>query len=76
MGCEQCGICCVNNGLIPPVAWTDESVPEWLRLLVTRLRVLFPDSGNEHCIFLTDDMRCAIYEDRPAICRRFKCDTS
>jgi Fe-S-cluster containining protein len=25
------------------------------------------------CIFLGDDDRCTIYEDRPANCRRFEC---
>lgn len=37
------------------------------------------DDGNlvhadgERCPHLTEDLRCAIYEDRPTVCRTFDC---
>ncbi len=74
--CQQCGNCCVNNGLIPPlVDGFDEDVPEWLSCLVNRLRTEFGSvAENYPCVFLTDDMRCAIHEMcQPDVCSHFQC---
>ena len=75
MNCERCGTCCKNNGLIPPLLPGDES-PEWLQCLVNRLRTEFGATSEEYpCVFLTDDMRCAIYElERPRVCCEFSCN--
>ena len=75
--CRQCGDCCRNNGLIPP--WlpddpADEDTPEWLGVLVANLRDNFADVAEDyHCVFLTDDNRCAIHELKPNVCREFQC---
>ncbi len=75
--CNQCGFCCIKNGLIPPlVPGEGEEAPEWLVTLVNRLRAVFADEAEEHpCVFLTDDLRCAIHDmERPSVCREFLCD--
>jgi len=74
MACEQCGQCCVNNGLIPPTL-PGEEVPEWLATLVDRLRTEFAQYAEAYvCVFLTDDMRCAIHDMyKPQVCRDFSC---
>jgi len=77
--CKRCGTCCVNNGLIPPLLYGvndgDDDKPEWLKLLVHRLRRAFGDVAEDHppCIFLTEDNRCAIQKWKPAICAEFRC---
>ena len=74
MSCKTCGQCCINNGLIPPLCWPDEG-PEWLRDFYDRLPALLVDTAEEYpCVFLTDYRRCAIYRDRPAVCRDFSCE--
>jgi len=75
MPCNQCGQCCMNNGLIPPLVPREEA-PEWLWCLVNRLRREFSDTAEDYpCVFLTDDMRCAIHEmDRPSVCVGFVCE--
>lgn len=75
MPCHQCGQCCINNGLIPPLI-PDEEAPEWLWTLVKRLRAEFGGIAEDYrCVFLTEDMRCAIHEmERPKCCRDFLCD--
>jgi len=75
--CYRCGTCCINNGLIPP--WlSGEEVPEWLSCLVTRLRSYFADVAEEFpCVFLTDDLRCAIHDlAKPSVCAEFVCDSN
>lgn len=73
--CTQCGQCCINNGLIPPLI-PDEEAPEWLWCLVNRLRTEFAATAEDYtCVFLTDDLRCAIHEmDRPQVCVEFVCN--
>lgn len=76
--CQGCGKCCVNNGLIPPLLYQfegDPDAPEWLVVLVDRLRHNFASIAEEyHCVFLTDDMRCAIHDVcKPGVCRDFEC---
>ena len=74
MNCRQCGRCCVVNGLIPPVIRDDET-PEWLSCLVRRLGTEFGGvTENYQCVFLTDDLRCAIHEiAKPRVCVDFTC---
>ena len=75
MTCEQCGQCCLENGLIPQLV-SDEEAPEWLSCLVNRLQTEFGAIAKEYpCVFLTDDMRCAIHEmERPNVCVQFQCE--
>jgi len=74
MSCEQCGECCKNNGLIPPLI-PDEEAPEWLWCLVNRLRTEFGAVADKYpCVFLTDDLRCSIHTTgKPGVCARFVC---
>lgn len=75
ISCNQCGRCCIENGLIPPLV-PDEDAPEWLWCLVNRLRTHFAAIAEDFpCVFLTDDMRCSIHEmARPSVCVRFLCE--
>ena len=77
--CKLCGKCCMNNGLIPPVILVGESpdheLSAWLKQLVHSLCREFADVAEDHpCVFLTDDMKCAIHDlPRPTICEDFRC---
>ena len=64
-----------REGRTPPLI-PDEPALEWLSCLVNRLRTEFGATAEEYpCVFLTDDMRCAIYElERPRVCREFRCE--
>lgn len=33
--------------------------------------VVIPLGFDAHCVFLTHDFRCAIYDQRPEVCRQF-----
>ena len=78
--CRQCGQCCKNNGFVPPRLFDDErddDWPEWLVVLASRLKTFFvgDDALNYPCVFLTDDMRCAVHNVcKPVICRDFTCE--
>lgn len=77
MACKRCGQCCINNGLIPPLnPYGEEDAPEWLWTLVRHLRADVGDIAEDYpCVFLTDDMRCAIHDmAHPQLCREFLCD--
>ena len=73
--CERCGKCCKANGLIPPLL-PGEDAPLWLHALVDGLRDRLGKEAEYYssCVFLTGDRRCAIYEDRPVVCRDFDCE--
>ena len=81
MTCQRCGDCCRNNGLIPP-AGIDNDAPSWMRTLVHNLVTNFAYVDDEgeiparyHCVFLTDDRRCAVQDVyKPKVCRDFLCD--
>ena len=74
LACTQCGKCCLENGLIPPLIPTEEA-PEWLWCLVHRVRTEFGTTAEDYpCVFLTDDMRCTIHEiAKPDVCAQFTC---
>ncbi len=76
--CNQCGKCCISNGLIPPFLFGElgeDDPPEWLVVMVNRLRDSVAYVAEKYqCVFLTDDCRCAINEHKPMICRDFLCD--
>jgi Fe-S-cluster containining protein len=33
--------------------------------------MVFPQTGQNQCVFLSDNFHCQIYEDRPKTCREF-----
>lgn len=82
--CQQCGDCCRNNGLIPPYIARDvrdqtaesPDAPGWLVVLVYNLRTQLADVAEDyHCVFLTEDNRCAIHDvAKPDDCCGFSCD--
>lgn len=74
--CKQCGKCCGNNGLIPPLN-IDEAACLWLHVLVANLREHFGCVSEDWpCVFLTSDNKCAIHDGKPRICREFMCEVS
>lgn len=75
MTCKECGRCCVNNGLIPPLI-PGEAASDWLWCLVNRLRAEFGAIAEDFpCVFLTDGMQCSIHEQgKPQVCVDFACE--
>jgi Fe-S-cluster containining protein len=80
--CERCvAACCKQNGHDYAVLLEGDEARKFAAFSVTvRIetgtqlvseRVL--PYRNGRCIFLGDDDRCTIYDDRPANCRRFEC---
>jgi Fe-S-cluster containining protein len=45
------------------------------RMVVKEIEVgdgmIFPDTGTKQCVFLSQDLQCQIYEDRPKTCNEF-----
>lgn len=74
--CIRCGQCCIDNGLIPPAMTPEEGLSPWLNLLVGQLRKRIADDAEDWpCVFLADDCHgCLIYDDRPSLCQKFKCE--
>ena len=73
--CSKCGNCC--STLLP----LKSSEIARLRRLI-KARGIKPHEQPKvvvavdlTCPFLTDDNLCSIYDDRPFICRVFKCDS-
>lgn len=73
--CSKCGSCC--STLLP----LKESEIKRLRKII-KMRHLKPHEQPKvvmaidlTCPFLTDDNLCSIYDDRPWICKIFKCDS-
>ncbi len=50
---------------------TDE---DWIKLSYGRRKIGLRKKRNGRCIFLSDDMRCGVYEARPMSCRIFPVD--
>lgn len=83
--CVKCGACCCDDWdvlLDPSETDAYERRPHLLRLTVLytsrlgwELRFLKKRPGTGTCIALDGDIgnvRCAIYEDRPSLCRQFE----
>jgi Fe-S-cluster containining protein len=66
--CRSCGLCC-DGSLFGRVMFEgDERAPK------KHLRLLHDGRGFEQpCTALGHDRACAIYDERPAACRRFVC---
>lgn len=71
MKCEGCGLCCFLS--VELVAGMDD-VPDELTEVVDDdgYESLQMKIHNGHCIALTEDGRCSIYERRPTVCRDFE----
>lgn len=66
--CNGCGACCKLVGYSVIHA---RNLPQGERTQLTEEVASFPYNFNElgHCEHLLEDNSCAVYEDRPSICR-------
>jgi Fe-S-cluster containining protein len=78
--CQRCGKCCAAFPIVPVLAEEVERIgePNVERNEVGACQMVFltrPWSpvGTQCCIYLGPDHCCAIYEHRPAACRRWTC---
>ena len=74
--CKQCGQCCENNGLIPPILPEEleqDPVPGFVRAVLYRLRndTIWPISESIPCVFLREDRKCSIHGMKPSVCHEF-----
>lgn len=72
--CSKCGACCSN---ILPL--TKKEVSNLKRIIKKRnlkphIHAVLNASYDMTCPFLNDKHECRIYNDRPYICRLYKCD--
>ena len=68
---KNCGLCC---GPVPIKKETyEKNIAKAQTHVLTDLgtHVLALQGVTAKCAFLTDEMKCAIYEERPAVCRIF-----
>lgn len=72
--CSKCGECCSN--LLPLTKQEIKHLKEIVkkRHLKPHYHILMNVQYDMTCPFLTDDHKCSIYDDRPYICKLFKCD--
>lgn len=73
--CSKCGNCC--SALLP---LTQTEINKLKKIIKTRhikphTQPVVVQAIDLSCPFLTDDNLCQIYDDRPYICRIFKCDS-
>jgi len=74
-GCMMCGDCCRYLSYIIPV---DEPGQDWIRLHGATIEVWGDGllvKVPAVCDALVDN-RCMIYETRPEVCRRYRCNKS
>lgn len=73
--CSGCGRCCSNN-----IPLTKKEIKELKQIVKKRKlkptwNIALTNMRNySNCPFLTNDNKCLIYQDRPQICKSFKCD--
>jgi Fe-S-cluster containining protein len=77
--CDSCGACCSTFVVLvserdaerePRIKSESMEVEPWLQSDESRFR-LHPLPFHEGCCFLGVDKLCAIYQSRPAVCRKF-----
>jgi Fe-S-cluster containining protein len=76
--CQHCGWCCEKFPMDPTLVNTHRDKfqrPVRNEILkfhpFTAQLVMIVDTDSSYCVFLKSDNTCAIYEDRPKICRMF-----
>jgi Fe-S-cluster containining protein len=75
---ERCGECC---GVIPvPRDFFDGHLPQVKRpikkFMYDNMGRVWAFTWDGKCIYLDSKMICSIYDERPAVCRRFGIDES
>lgn len=68
--CRNCGKCCANvpfseDFINANITKAQKPFSE----LIPVLDAFIPKTEDGYCLFLTKDKRCAIYSDRPEVCR-------
>lgn len=82
--CARCGRCCgpvpfdkkwFNSNLNKLQETSFEAIPGTIQLIDSRTIIetetITPVTTSFNCVFLTPEKRCAVYEERPALCRLF-----
>jgi Fe-S-cluster containining protein len=75
--CAGCGACCRHFRVSFYHGELDSQpggyVPAGLTLQISPFRACMQgtEAGGARCIALQDDLRCAIYAQRPSVCREF-----
>jgi Fe-S-cluster containining protein len=69
---EFCGNCC---GIvpIPTVVWNEskDKIQKFVKEIYVSEVFVLPYTEGLKCCFLTDDKKCAIYDKRPDVCKRY-----
>lgn len=65
--CKMCGICCRNIK-----RYKDEIYPIFKKLLGETIPNFDIEDDNGVCVYLTEDNKCSIYEQRPVLCNTEK----
>jgi Fe-S-cluster containining protein len=69
--CDMCGVCCkwviIENVRFAPELIGYYAARGWTYNRKTKM-LWIPDT----CLYLTDDNKCRIYENRPLFCRNWK----
>jgi Fe-S-cluster containining protein len=73
--CLKCGKCCVSLGMWYGADVANDDLIKWhlyhgANIIFAPDRHLYGVEYERRCDNLTDDNLCAIYDDRPNICRR------
>lgn len=77
MDCKTaCGKCCA------PIIMDKDFVEEHKDKYQREIKQIFPTLNNEiipltydlKCVFQTEDGKCAVYNDRPEVCREYSCN--
>lgn len=69
--CLSCGLCC--DGTMFRVVPLDEGESESLQASGAPVRFTFDGKLEQCCGALRGDKTCAVYSQRPRICRAFRC---
>jgi Fe-S-cluster containining protein len=84
ISCDMCGACCktfpvlvsINDAAREPRILSEaRRIDPWQRRDEWEYQ-LHPLPFLTGCCFLGDDDRCAVYQSRPSVCRRFKAGSS
>jgi Fe-S-cluster containining protein len=80
MECEKCGKCCTNK----TICLNDQDIEKiskryslpFFKIRTTGVKIMhWKQHQNEYlCVFLNPiTKQCGIYEDRPQVCKEYKC---
>lgn len=72
---EKCGYCCKGVPFDKEMFQRNSHkiVRPFTKLGLLPNNQILPYTEDMFCVFLRDDMRCNVYDERPQICRDFGC---